>query len=107
MDLLRTCLRWVCVLVIGLLGLVEESLGLYKPHRWCTKWSARCCCVCFSFRRVVPDSQLPNTCFTHSWRSSFEITQCLIYTTDSLSLTHLFLCVCVCFLDRLFFFLFY
>ncbi|XP_043094196.1 bone morphogenetic protein receptor type-1B isoform X1 [Puntigrus tetrazona] len=27
MDLSRTCLRWVCVLVIGLLGLVEENLA--------------------------------------------------------------------------------
>ncbi|XP_016104910.1 bone morphogenetic protein receptor type-1B-like [Sinocyclocheilus grahami] len=27
MDLLRTCLRWVCVLVIGILGLVEENLA--------------------------------------------------------------------------------
>lgn len=31
MDLLRTCLRWVCVLVIGLLGLVEENLGECQP----------------------------------------------------------------------------
>ncbi len=42
-------------------------------------------CVFLVWYSVLSASQLPNTCFTHSWRSSFEITQCLIYTTDFLS----------------------
>ncbi len=42
-------------------------------------------CVFLVWYSVLSASQLPNTCFTHSWRSSFEITQCLISTTDFLS----------------------